>query len=76
MSQFSGFVPIKFHLAGKILISLGVLGFLVIGVSIITGWFKISMIFLIVCLVMVLMGSYMVLILSRENDNEGNQSDK
>jgi uncharacterized membrane protein len=76
MSQFSGFVPIKFHLAGKILIGLGVLGFLVIGVSIITGWFKISMIFLIVCLVMVLMGSYMVLILSRENDNEGNQSDK
>ena len=76
MSQFSGFVPIKFNLAGKLLIGLGVLGFLVIGVSILTGWFKISLLFLVVSLVLILMGSYMVLILSKENNKEGKQSDR
>ncbi len=66
MSQRSGFVPIRFHLTGKIILVLGIIGLLAAGVDLITAWFGIPAIIPITCLVFVIVGLYLVYIVPRE----------
>jgi ABC-type enterobactin transport system permease subunit len=66
VSQRSGFVPIRFHLAGKILFVLGAIGLLVTGADLITAWFGLPMIIPITCLVFVLVGLYLIYVVPRE----------
>ncbi len=66
MSQRSGFVPIRFHLAGKILLVLGIIGLLAAGVDLFTGWFSFPTIIPIMCLVFTLVGLYLIFIVPRE----------
>lgn len=66
MSKPSGFVPIRFALAGRISITLGsaVVGALLI--SKLTNWFPLASIFGLVGLVLVLIGVYLIYIVPRE----------
>jgi len=66
VSQRSGFVPIRFHLAGKILLVLGIIGLLASGVDLITAWFGLATIFPIMFLVFALVGLYLIYIVPRE----------
>ncbi len=66
MSQRSGFVPIRFQLAGKILLILGIIGLLTTGVDLITAWFGLSAIIPITCLVFVIVGLYLIYVVPRE----------
>ncbi|MGD8603365.1 MAG: hypothetical protein PVF49_02215 [Anaerolineales bacterium] len=66
MNRPSGFVPIRFQTAGRILITLGgaaVMGFLV---SRLTAWFSIGWVIGVVGLILVLVGLYLVYIVPPE----------
>jgi hypothetical protein len=66
VSQRSGFVPIRFHLAGKILLTIGTIGLLAAGVDLITTWFGLSAIIPIMCLVFIFVGLYLIYVVPRE----------
>lgn len=66
MSKLSGFVPIRFQAAGRILITLGLAaaaGFLI---SRLTGWFTIGWDIGTVGLILILIGLYMVYVVPKE----------
>ena len=66
MSQRSGFVPIRFYLAGRMLLVMGIVGLLAAGVDLITAWFGLPAIIPVMCIVFVLVGLYLVYIVPRE----------
>jgi hypothetical protein len=68
MSQFSGFIPIRFRLVGKLLLGLGILGLILIGLSTITGWFSLPSYSILFCLIVIAVSVY-VLLVSREEKN-------
>lgn len=70
MSHSSGFVPIKFHLAGKFLLTLGFIGLILVGVSKFTGWFILPSAVLILSLIAILVSLYMIFVVPREKINK------
>ena len=66
MSQFSGFVPIKFHLAGKFLLILGFIGLILSGVSKLTGWFILPSAVLILSLIAIPVSLYLIFVVPSE----------
>ena len=70
MSQRSGFIPIRFHLAGKMLLVVGIIGLLAAGADLITGWFSLPAIIPIICLIFLLVGLYLVYIVPREPESD------
>jgi hypothetical protein len=66
VSQFSGFVPIKFRTAGKILLSLGILGIIAGGLTALTGWFFKPAAIFGVSLGLILVGLYLTFVVPRE----------
>lgn len=69
MSQPSGFVPINFHFAGKVLLIIGTLGLALIGIAKLAGWFEISSVALIMCLASYPVGLYMIFFVPREHED-------
>jgi protein-S-isoprenylcysteine O-methyltransferase Ste14 len=66
VSQRSGFVPIRFHLAGKILLVMGIIGLLAAAVDLITAWFGLPVIIPVTCLVFLFVGLYLIYVVPRE----------
>jgi hypothetical protein len=66
MSQPSGFVPVKFHLAGRILLIIGIIGLVLIGVSKLTGWYALPPSFLVFSLATILVSLYLIFVVPRE----------
>ncbi len=66
MSQRSGFVPIRFHLAGKILLVMGIVGLIAAGVDLVTRWFSLPVIIPVLCVFIALVGLYLIFIVPRE----------
>ena len=69
MSQSSGFVPIKFHIAGKVLLVLGILGLILVGVSLLTGWFTLPPAVWILSGVAILLSLYLIFVVPREKQD-------
>ena len=70
MSRDSGFVPIRFNLAGKMLLVMGIIGLVVMGIDTLTGWFSLPSIILIVSAIMILVSLYLI-VLPREKEVDG-----
>ena len=70
MSRDSGFVPIRFNLAGKMLLVVGIIGLFVMGVDALTGWFNLPSTILIVSAVMILVSLYLI-VLPKEKEADG-----
>lgn len=66
MSQPSGFVPIKFHMAGRILLVIGIIGLGLVAVSKLTGWYVLPPAALIFSLVTILVSLYLIFVVPRE----------
>lgn len=66
MSQRSGFVPIRFHLAGKMLLVMGIIGLLAAVIDLVTGWFGLPAIIPILCVIFTLVGLYLIYVVPRE----------
>jgi hypothetical protein len=66
LSQDSGFVAIRFHLAGKILLVMGIIGLLAAGVDLVTGWFSLPAAIPVLCIFFTLVGLYLIFIVPRE----------
>lgn len=71
MSQDSGFVPIRFHLAGRLLLALGVIGLILIGVSTLTGWFTLPSAVLILSLLLIVVSLYILIVAPKDDDDNG-----
>lgn len=70
MSQFSGFMPINFKLAGRILFVLGILGLIAVGISMITGWFTLPSLVGVFSLVMILVSLYLIFVAPDEKKED------
>jgi hypothetical protein len=66
MSQLPGFVPVKFHMAGRILLVIGIIGLVLFGVSKLTGWYVLPTVTLGVSLAAILISLYLIFIVPRE----------
>jgi hypothetical protein len=66
MSQLPGFVPVKFHMAGRILLVIGIIGLVLIGVSELTGWFVLPPIVLMISIATILVSLYLIFVVPRE----------
>jgi hypothetical protein len=66
MSDQPGFVPIRFALAGRILITLGVAVVTAFLISKLTAWFPLAWVFGLVGLFLILIGLYLVYIVPKE----------
>lgn len=66
MSRQSGFVPIQFHIAGKLLLVLSGIGLLAAAVAKLTAWFAFPSMALIMSLIAIPIGLYLVLVAPRE----------
>lgn len=69
MSQLSGFVPIRFRIAGRLLLSIGAIGLVLVGVAQFTGWFALPSAVWIASLVMIAVGLYLIWIGHRERED-------
>jgi hypothetical protein len=67
MSRSSGFVPIKFRLAGKILLLVGVAGLLLTGLAGISGWFVVPSMVLYMSLAAIPISLYLIFVVPLEN---------
>jgi hypothetical protein len=67
MSRQSGFVPIPFHIVGKIMIALGGIGSVIVLISTIGGWFEVPLIVTIFSIVVIIIGLYLIFIVPRES---------
>ena len=70
VSQSSGFVPIRFHLAGKLLLILGLIGIVCYGIDALTGWFALPSAVLIVSLIFIPVSLYLIFVVPRENEDD------
>jgi hypothetical protein len=66
MSQLPGFVPVKFHMSGRILLFIGIIGIVLIGVSKVTGWFVLPAYVLVFSIATILIGLYLIFVVPRE----------
>jgi hypothetical protein len=66
MSKPAGFVPIQFHMAGRILLAIGIIGLVLFGVSTLTGWFALPSATLGVSIVVILVSLYLIFVVPRE----------
>jgi hypothetical protein len=66
MSQLPGFVPVKFHMAGRILLVIGIIGLVLIGVSELTGWFVLPPIVLMISIATILVSPHLIFVVPRE----------
>lgn len=69
MSRDSGFVPIRFHIAGRLLLLLGALGLVAVAIGALTGWFSLPSAILYVSLAAVPIGLYLLLVVPREPED-------
>ncbi|HEY71601.1 MAG TPA: hypothetical protein G4O08_13575 [Anaerolineae bacterium] len=67
MSRQPGFVPIPFHIVGKIMIAMGGIGSVIVLISTIGGWFEVPLIVTIFSIVVILIGLYLIFIVPRES---------
>lgn len=67
MSRSSGFVPIKFRLAGKILLLVGAAGLLLAGLAGISGWFVVPSMVLYMSLAAIPISLYLIFVVPLEN---------
>ncbi|MGD2252322.1 MAG: hypothetical protein PVF70_05330 [Anaerolineales bacterium] len=70
MSQLSGFVPIRFRIAGKLLLILGAIGLVLVGIAQLTAWFALPSAVWIASLVMLAVGLYLIWIARREREDQ------
>jgi hypothetical protein len=66
MNQPSGFVPIQFHMAGRILLVIGIIGIVLFTVARLTGWFALPPAILGVSIVVILVSLYLIFVVPRE----------
>lgn len=66
MSQLPGLVPVKFHMAGRILLVIGIIDSVLIGVSEFTGWFVLPPIVLMISIATILVSLYLIFVVPRE----------
>jgi hypothetical protein len=66
MSKPAGFVPIQFHMAGRILLVIGIIGLVSFGVSTLTGWFALPTATLGVSIALILISLYLIFVVPRE----------
>lgn len=69
MSRESGFVPIRFHIAGRVLLLLGAVGLTAAATGALTGWFSLPSVILYASLAAVPVGLYLVLVVPREPED-------
>jgi hypothetical protein len=68
MSRDSGFVPIPFHVVGKILLTIGLTILAAYGISLISNWYKLPAAALLFALVTLGIGLYLIFVVPRESD--------
>lgn len=66
MSRQPGFVPIPFYVVGRILLTIGILGCALYGVSAIGNWISLPLIVLLFSLALILVGFYLIFVVPRE----------
>lgn len=66
MSQPAGFVPIKFHMAGRILLVIGIIGLVLFGVAKLTGWYVLPPATFGVSIAVILVSLYLIFVVPRE----------
>lgn len=75
MSKQSGFVPIPFHITGKILMLIGLMILGAYAISYLTNWFQLSVIAFVFALAIIILALYLIYIVPREpNDSESGSS--
>ena len=66
MDKPPGFVPVRFHIMGKIILTVGILGWILSGLSFITGWIDLPAVTPWVSSASVLIGLYLIYLVPRE----------
>jgi hypothetical protein len=66
MSRFSGFIPINFRLAGKLLFIAGVIGLVLAGADSLSSMFSIPSLIIYLSLAAILAGLYMIFLGPKE----------
>jgi len=66
MNRPAGFVPANYRLTGKLLLILGGVGLLATGVGVLTGWFELPKIVLIVSLMLIPVSLYLLFVVPKE----------
>ncbi|NIM92220.1 MAG: hypothetical protein GTO18_00685 [Anaerolineales bacterium] len=69
MSQQSGYVPIQFHIVGKLFLALGIIGLILVGISTVTGWFTLPPAVLILSLIAIPLSLYLIFVVPREKED-------
>ena len=69
MSQLPGFVPIRFRIAGRLLLIIGAMGLALVGVALLTGWFALPSAVWISSLAILALGLYLIWIGRRERED-------
>jgi uncharacterized membrane protein len=70
VSQRSGFVPIRFRVAGKLLLILGAIGLVLVGIAQLSGWFALPSLVWIASLAMLVVGLYLIWVGRREREDQ------
>jgi hypothetical protein len=71
MSRPSGFVPIPFHLTGKMLLAIGAAGLTFYGLSSVLQWFSLPVLVPIASVALIAIGLYLIFVVPREDDGIG-----
>jgi hypothetical protein len=67
MSQQSGFVSIRFRLAGKLLLAAGFIGLSLAGIGALSGWFELPSMILYMSLAAIPISIYIIIVSPVEN---------
>ena len=67
MSKFSGFIPIRFRIAGYLFLITGVICLLLVGLASLTGWFALPQAVLVYGLVAIPVSLYLIFVPPKEN---------
>ena len=67
MSKDSGFVPIPFHIVGKVLLPIGLALLAAYLISYITNWFTLPSILFFFALAIAVLGLYLIFVVPRES---------
>ena len=68
MSKPAGFVPIQFHMSGKILLVIGFIGLGMYAISKFTGWYVLPSATLGISIAIILISLYLIFVVPREED--------
>lgn len=66
MSHPSGFVPIPFHLAGKVLCAMGIMGLGIALISRISQWFSLPSGIVYISIAFIVVGLYLIFVVPEE----------